>query len=146
MPVTKVEFHSQVPDRLLYACRLLRKAAASSAQVLVTADEDTLMQFDQLLWSFSSTDFVPHCFQDAPMQVVGNTPIVLTPSPQTHAAQPTLLNLGSDVPVGFEQFARIIEIVSTDVNDKQRARSRWKRYAGSDCELSNRDLQAIAPR
>lgn len=146
MPVPKVEFHTQVPDRLLYACRLLRKAATSGAQVLVTADEETLMQLDQLLWTFSSTDFVPHCFQDAPMQVVGNTPIVLTANPQAHAAPLTLLNLGSEVPVGFGQFSRIIEIVSTDVNDKQRARSRWKRYASSGCELSNRDLQAIAPR
>lgn len=146
MPVTKVEFHSQVPDRLQYACRLLRKAAASSARVLVTADEDTLQQFDQLLWTFSGTDFVPHCFHDAPLQVLEYTPIVLTANPQAHAAPLTLLNLGSEVPADFGQFSRIIEIVSTDVNDKQGARIRWKRYASSDCELSNRDLQAIAPR
>lgn len=146
MPVTKVEFHTQAPDRLLYACRVLRKAAASGAQVQVTADEETLLQFDQLLWTFSSTDFVPHCFQDAPGQVLETTPIVLTPTPQAHAMQPILLNLGSDVPEGFKQFARIIEIVGEDVNDKQRARSRWKHYASSGCELSSRDLQATAPR
>lgn len=146
MPVTKVEFHTQAPNRLLYACRLLRKAAASGAQVLVTADEETLLQFDQFLWTFSGTDFVPHCFQDAPLQVLANTPIVLTPTPPVPATQEILLNLGSDVPADFEQFTRIIEIVSEDVNDKQRARSRWKHYASSGCELSSRDLQATAPR
>lgn len=146
MPVSKVEFHTQAQNRLQYACRLLRKAAASGAQVLVTADEETLMQFDQFLWTFSGTDFVPHCFHNAPMQVLANTPIVLTPTPPVHATQEILLNLGSDVPAGFEQFARIIEIVSEDVNDKQQARSRWKQYASSGCELSSRDLQAAAPR
>ncbi len=146
MPVTKVEFHSRVPDRLQYACRLLRKAAASSAQVLVTADEDTLQQFDQLLWNFSSTDFVPHCFHDAPLQLLENTPLVLNPSPQADATRLTLLNLGSEVPVGFEQFTRIIEIVSNDANDKHDARSRWKRYATAGCELSNRELAPAAPQ
>lgn len=146
MPMTRVEFHSQVPDRLQYACRLLRKAAASSAQVLVIADEDSLLRLDQLLWTFSGPDFVPHCFYDAPLQVLENTPIVLAPSPPARAGQSTLLNLGTEVPEGFEQFTRVIEIVSQDVNDKQGARVRWKRYASSDCELSNRALQATAPR
>ncbi|MDI1243962.1 MAG: DNA polymerase III subunit chi [Rhodoferax sp.] len=144
--MTKVEFHSQVPDRLQDACRLLRKAAASSARVQVTADENTLTQLDQFLWSFSGTDFVPHCFQDAPLQVLENTAIVLTPNPQAHTAQWTLVNLGPEVPVGFEQFTRIIEIVSKDLNDKQDARRRWKHYAGSGCELSNLELQPTAPR
>jgi DNA polymerase-3 subunit chi len=144
--MTKVEFHSQVPDRLQFACRLLRKAAASSARVLVTADEDTLTRLDLLLWNFSGTDFVPHCFHDAPLQVLENTPIVLTPGPQADTAQMTLLNLGSGVPVGFEQFTRIIEIVSNDAHDKQDARSRWKHYASSGCELSNRELQSAASR
>lgn len=146
MAKTKVEFHTQATNRLLYACRLLRKAAASEARVLVTADEETLLQLDQLLWTFSGTDFVPHCLSDAPTQVLENTPIVLTQSPPAHATQAILLNLGPDLPAGFEQFERIIEIVSEDLNDKQQARSRWKRYASAGCELSSHDLQTTAPR
>ena len=146
MAVSKVEFHTQASDRLLYACRLLRKAAASGAHVLVTADEETLQQLDQLLWTFSGTDFVPHCFQDAPAQVLENSPIVLGPHPEEHAAQAILLNLGSDLPAGFDAFERIIEIVSEEQNDKQQARRRWKRYASAGCELSSHDLQATAPQ
>ena len=79
------------------------------------------------------------------MQVLANSPIVLSQNPQT-LARSILLNLGSDVPVDFEQFARIIEIVSEDADDKRQARNRWKRYASSACELSNHVLQATAPR
>ena len=144
MPVTEVEFHTQTPDRLLYACRLLRKASASAAQVLVTAETETLKQLDQQLWAFSSTDFVPHCFQDAPAQVLDHSPIVLTPSLPDQAAQAILLNLGAEVPAGFEQFARIIEIVSEDAMDKRQARNRWKQYAAMDCKLTSHKLQAMA--
>jgi DNA polymerase-3 subunit chi len=146
MASTKVEFHTQAPDKLLYACRVLRKAAASGAKVQVTADEETLRQFDQLLWTFSNTDFVPHCLQDAPAQALANSPILLTPTPQADASCTILLNLGSGVPAGFEQFDRLIEIVGEDSSDKQQARSRWKHYAGSGCAMSSRDLQASAPR
>lgn len=146
MATTKVEFHTRAADRLLYACRLLRKAAASEARVLVTADDTTLLQLDQLLWTFSGTDFVPHCLSEAPTQVLENTPIVLTPNPQAHATQTILLNLGADLPTGFTQFGRIIEIVSEEMNDKQQARSRWKRYASAGCALSSHDLQATAQR
>lgn len=142
--MTNVEFHTQVPDRLLYACRLLRKAAAGAARVLVTAEMDTLNQLDRQLWAFSSTDFVPHCFQDAPAQVLDHSPIVLTPTLPANAAQAVLLNLGSVVPVGFEQFARVIEIVSEEAGDKSRARSRWKHYAGSGCHLSSHGFQSRA--
>lgn len=146
MAVSKVEFHTQASDRLRYACRLLRKAAASGARVLVTADEETLQQLDQLLWTFSGTDFVPHCYQDAPTEVLENSPIVLGPHPEEHTAQAILLNLGSDLPAGFDAFERIIEIVSEEQNDKQQARRRWKRYASAGCELSSHDLQAAAPQ
>ena len=144
MPVTKVEFHTQTPDRLLYACRLLRKAVAGAAQVLVTADMETLDQLDRQLWAFSSTDFVPHCFQGAPSQVLDNSPVVLSPNLPANAMQTILLNLGSGVPAGFEQFARIIEIVTEDASDKRQARSRWKHYAGSGCHLTSHDFQARA--
>jgi DNA polymerase III subunit chi len=144
MPVTEVEFHTQTPDRLLFACRLLRKAASSAARVLVTADTETLKQLDQQLWSFSSTDFVPHCFQDAPAQLLDNSPIVLAPTLPAQAAQSILLNLGAEVPAGFEQFARLIEIVSEDAVDKHQARSRWKQYAALGCKLTSHPLQAKA--
>ena len=144
MPATKVEFHTKAPDRMLYACRLLRKAAAGAAQVMVTADMETLDQFDRQLWAFSGTDFVPHCFQDAPAHVLANSPIVLAAALPATAAQSILLNLGSEVPPGFEHFARVIEIVSEEANDQRQARSRWKHYAGSGCQLSSHDLQTRA--
>ena len=56
--MTEVEFHFNVPDRLVYACRLLRKAARKRVGVAVIAPPPTLDSFDRLLWTFGDTDFV----------------------------------------------------------------------------------------
>ena len=33
--MTRVDFHSKVPDKLLYACRLIRKARAADMKIVV---------------------------------------------------------------------------------------------------------------
>ena len=50
--MTEVMFHLNVPDRLGYACRLLRKAYGSGAKVVVSAPPATLARLDVLLWTF----------------------------------------------------------------------------------------------
>ena len=39
-PMTEVAFHFNAPDKVAYACRLLRKAVGSGARVVVTAEAD----------------------------------------------------------------------------------------------------------
>ncbi|GAB1384719.1 hypothetical protein MASR1M50_30400 [Burkholderiales bacterium] len=64
--MTDVAFHFNVPDKLGYACRLLRKAHAAGGSVGVVAAPVVLQELDARLWSFSALDFVPHCLADAP--------------------------------------------------------------------------------
>ena len=64
--MTEVTFHFNVPDKVHYACRLLRKAQAGGARLAVLADADTLRALDVALWTFSAPDFVAHCGFDAP--------------------------------------------------------------------------------
>jgi len=40
-----------------------------------------------------------------------------------------LVNLGTATPVGFESYARLIEIVSSSDQDRSAARLRWRYYA-----------------
>ena len=58
--MTRVSFHFNVPHRLGYACRLLRKATRQNARVTVTAPVATLAELDAALWTFDPTEFVPH--------------------------------------------------------------------------------------
>ena len=129
--MTPVAFHVQVPDKIGYTCRLLRKAVARGSRLMVTGDAPTLAQLDQELWQFSATDFVPHCVDTAPPQLLCRSPVVMSAVLETlPAPDPSmiLINLGNAVPNGFTGFTRVIEVVSDNDQDLQLARMRWKHY------------------
>ena len=53
-----------------------------------------------------------------------------------------LVNLGAAVPEGFERFERLIEVVTVEDEDRQRARQRWKHYADRGYAITRHDLAA----
>jgi DNA polymerase-3 subunit chi len=146
--MTEVEFHFNVGDKLAYSCRLLRKARAGGAQVMVTAEPNLLAQLDQMLWTFSSTEFLPHCRGEADPATLALTPILLAASPSDPAFEGcphgVLVNLGQVVPEGFERFERFIELVSSAEDDRLSARQRWKHYKDRGYALKKYDLSSTA--
>lgn len=127
-----VEFHHGMDDKLAYACRLLRKAYRSGASVVVTGDLPTLRQLDRQLWVFDEEEFVPHvCVPaDQPWPERWNdTPVWLTEAPERAPGERrVLVNVGQGMPAGIEQFERFFEVVSTEPDDRQRGRLRWRQY------------------
>ena len=118
--MTEVSFHFNAPDKVGYACRLLRKATGAGARVVVTGEPQTLRALDGDLWTFSPLDFVAHCDQStAPAGMLEASPVVLAASARAAPHQQVLVNLGERVPEGFESFERLIEVVSQDEADRQ---------------------------
>jgi DNA polymerase-3 subunit chi len=138
--MTEVAFHFNAPDRITYACRLLRKAVSSGVKVVVTGMPDTLQQLDIALWALSPTDFVPHCQFPGEAQMVGASPVILTLTTQGLPHHQVLLNLGHMVPDGVSEFERVIEIVTLDDEDRQFARKRWKQYVDGGYAIASHDL------
>ncbi len=148
--MTEVEFHVNVGDKLEYSCRLLRKAHAGGAKLLVTADPVMLAQLDQMLWTLSATEFLPHCRSDAPPATLALSPIVLAASALEPVlegrATGVLVNLGQDVPPGFESFERFIEIVSSAPDDRLAGRQRWNHYKQRGYALKAHDRTVSAQK
>ncbi len=141
--MTEVAFHFNVPDKLGYACRLLRKAAGSGAKVVVTGEAGLLRALDTELWTFSALEFLPHCHAaSADAQVLEASPIVLADAPRATPHQEVLVNLGTRIPDGFERFERLIEVVTQEDEDRQQARTRWKHYADRGYAIKRHDLAA----
>ncbi len=142
--VTGIDFHFNTPDKVNYACRLLRKAvAARGAQVVVVGESAVLDAIDLALWQLSPVDFIAHCTSDADAAMLTRSPVVL--AGQGVARLPhrqVLLNLGADVPNGFEGFERLIDIVSDDETDRQSARNRWRYYADRGYAIVRHDYHA----
>ncbi len=139
--MTEVAFHFGAPDKLAYTCRLLRKATASGARVTVLAEAPDMQQLDTDLWALSPTDFVAHCTQGTDDAVMQRSAVALVHQLDAAPAhREVLVNLGIQVPAGFPEFARVIEVVSLDDADRRAARQRWKHYVDLGYAITRHDL------
>ena len=138
-----MSFHFNVPDPAAYACRLLRKAVRQGARVAVTGGSAALANLDRALWSFDPLEFLPHLLLRPGQQGAARlrtTSVWLVEDPAQAGHHDVLLNLGSETPAGFESFARLIEIVSNDGDDRATARRRWKHYATRGYEITRHEV------
>ena len=126
--MTRIDFHTNVPDKIAYACRLVRKArSAQHKVVLMTDDASQLAELDAAMWTFSATDFLPHvAASDA---LARQTPVLLTDNDAAELPHRELLiNLSRRTPATLDQFARVIEIISSDEEDAAAGRKRYSAY------------------
>ncbi len=126
--MTRIDFHSNVPDKIAYTCRLVRKARAASFRVVLLAtDRAQLAALDEALWTFSALDFLPHVGSDDPL--AADTPIILTASDQAELPHhEILINLAPATPAHFARFERMFEIISSADADKAAGRERYRFY------------------
>ncbi len=141
--MTRVDFHFNALDRLQYGCRLVRKVHRSGARILVWCEDPVaLAQFDQLLWTFSDADFIPHVV--ASNLLAPETPVLLTAEAIETSHHEVLVNLGRQTPPMFSRFDRLIEVVSGDDEDRSLARDRWRFYKDRGYPLNAHDLARAA--
>ncbi len=109
----------------------------------VTGDAQALEELDVNLWSLAPHEFVPHCTPDAVQPTLEMTPVVLTELLNRVDFDDVLINLGQQVPMGFERFKRLIEVVSAGEQDRLAARSRWRHYANRGYVLLQHDFATV---
>ena len=146
--MTEVEFHFNTPDRLAYACRLLRKALRKHIGVAVTGPGPTLDALDQLLWTCGDTEFLPHlrCSgAEVPPPRLRRSPVWLVDQAERGVHLPVLVNLCEGAADGFESFQRLIEIVSNEPDERQAARQRWRHYASRGYPIKRHEVSMAAP-
>ena len=126
--MTRIDFHSNVPDKIIYACRLARKARKADLRlVILTQDRTQLMQLDETMWVFSEHDFLPHVMLDDAL--AAQTPILLTADASAETPHhDILINLSDTPPVHFARYARMFEIISSSDADKAAGRQRYSYY------------------
>ncbi|QWE11880.1 DNA polymerase III subunit chi [Polynucleobacter sp. AP-Titi-500A-B4] len=150
--MARIDFHSNVSDKLEYACRLTRKIWSATQEgelvrhIVIVGEKADLKKLDDLLWSFSGTDFLPHCYIED--EAAAETPIVLTDnfaSPSLNAIPhaDVMIHLGmrmpQDVPALVGRFPRIVEVVTVNEAERLAGRERFKAYRELGHELYNFD-------
>ena len=150
--MARIDFHSNVTDKLEYACRLTRKIWSATPEgqpvrnIVIVGEKPDLKKLDELLWSFSNVDFLPHCYIDD--ESAAETPIVLSdnfasPSLAGIPHADVMIHLGmrmpADVPALVARFPRIVEVVTVNEAERLAGRERYKAYRDLGHELHNFD-------
>lgn len=135
--MTRIDFYSNVPDKIQYACRLVRKARAANCRLVVFGqDRAQLAQIDEALWTFSDTDFLPHVMADDPL--AKQTPVLLADADMKDLPHHDLMiNLSSQTPPDFARFERLLEVISAEDEDKAAGRERYSYYKQRGYPLSH---------
>ena len=126
--MTRIDFHTNIPDKVSYACRLARKAYAANAKLVLLAEDDVqAAALNAALWTLSDVDFLPHVLAGDALASV--TPIIVTAN-DTDATPhyDMLVNLTRRTPATFAQYARVFEIISTNEDDAAEGRKRYVAY------------------
>lgn len=135
--MTRIDFHTNIPDKLAYACRLARKAYAAKAKVVVLLEDAAQAEaLNAALWTVSDTDFIPHVFADDPLAPV--TPIIVTHDEAAELPHHDMLvNLTRRTPAKLDAFARVFEIISLDEDDAAAGRQRYSAYKKQSYPLTH---------
>lgn len=154
--MARIDFHSNVSDKLEYVCRLSRKIWSATNEgeavrkIVIVVGKADLKKLDELLWSFSSIDFLPHCSIEDEAAV--ETPIVLAESFASPALKlvphaDVLIHIGNAMPPNLpalvERFPRIVEVVTLNEGERLAGRERFKAYREIGHELHNFDQSKV---
>lgn len=128
-----------------FACALIQKAWKQGNNIFVnTRSESAAAAFDDLLWTFKDTSFLPHCL--AANNNTEDSPIVIGHDDQTNAQIPghttIMLNLTDQMPRDTNKLKRILEIVAGNESDRQQARKRYAEYRDQGHELNNHKIES----
>ena len=135
--MTRIDFHTNIADKVSYACRLARKAyGARGRLVLLAADAAQAAALDAGLWTVGETDFLPHAVAGA--ELAPYSPIIVTDSMTGDFPHyDMLVNLTQETPDGLQRFQRVFEIISTDEEDAAAGRRRYVAYKKQDYPLTH---------
>ena len=124
--MTLIDFHTHIPGKLSYACRLIRKIYLSKNKVIVLASSSVLAELDSQLWVFSALEFIPHCYADHALRT--QSPVVLAESLIDVPHHQVLLNLSTELPSAFARFERVLEVAGDESTELEEARVRYRFY------------------
>ena len=139
--MTLIDFYSGSNDKLHTACRLSAKVIQQNLKITIyIPDTKTADRLDNLLWTFSSTEFIPHCRVDD--KLAFETPVTISQNEEILPHDNVLINLHDGHPPFFSRFLRLIEISETTIEDTEAARTRYRFYKDRGYEIRHHKLRS----
>jgi len=144
--MAKIDFYileeNHETARLRLVCRLIEKAYKNRHRIYVhTENQLAAHALDEMLWTYREDSFLPHnLYGDGP-EPAPPIQIGFEQHPEKH--RDILINLNSQVPAFYTQFARVFEIVSADAQVQSRSREHFKQYRAEGHDINTHKLQTV---
>lgn len=118
-----------------YTCRLIEKAYELKNDVYIYfSSQETACYFDDLLWTFKDTNFLPHHIYHDETSL--DAPILLGyPDLKIPKEKTILINFNNDVPNFYKEFSRIIELVPDEYEIQTLTRQKYRQYQSFGCQI-----------
>ncbi|MHB8914526.1 MAG: DNA polymerase III subunit chi [Thiobacillus sp.] len=138
--MTEISFYTFADSKLAVARQLTAKAVARDMQVMLyTPDSALAGTLDALLWTTPAQSFLPHCRDTHPLSA--QTPVLIGENADALSQSDLMINLHHDRPPAFSRFGRLVEIVSTEAEDVEKGRERYRFYRERGYALTTIDLR-----
>jgi DNA polymerase III subunit chi len=139
--MTRIDFYFNAPSKADVARKLAAKSFQTGQQALVYIRQPTRGQeLDGLFWTAQQLSFLPHVRCGHPLS--RQTPILIGDNPDELSSADVLINLEDETPDFFSRFARVMEIVTTEEGDRERARARLRFFRERGYQVDTHDLSA----
>ncbi len=127
-------------ERLAFACRLIEKIYKQQRRIYIHTENQTVAHhIDELLWTYREDSFLPHHLYGEgpdpapPIQIGYNT------VPDKH--RDILINLSPAAPEFYNQFSRVLELISSDPVATAAGRERYKFYRTQGYDIATHKLE-----
>ena len=141
--MTEIRFYTFAENRLSVARQLAAKAVSRGMQVMIyTPDAGLAEKLDILLWTTPAQSFLPHCRDTHALAAY--TPVLIGEQGDALGQADVMINLHHERPPAFSRFQRLLEIVSTQTEDIEQGRLRYRFYRERGYALSTIDLRNAA--
>ncbi len=137
--MTRIDFYFNAPSKIDVARKLATKAFNAGQNVLVYTPDPALAQaLDTAFWTAQQLSFLPHVRCGHPL--ARRTPILIGAESDELASADILINLAEQPPEFFGRFTRLLEVVSGEDADRERARARYRFFKQRGYPLETHDL------
>jgi len=141
----KIDFYvlnkSEKQADWLFACRLIEKAYELGHEVYILMEnQHDALAFDELLWTFEPSSFIPHHIQGEGPKPPPPVQIGFELNQASHIHD-ILINFSKEIPKHFKQFNRICEIVTEDETLKIIKREHYKFYQGHQLKVDTHKIK-----
>ncbi len=141
--MTRVDLYltraAQGAGKEITVCRLAHKAFHLQHQIyILAASPEEAAHLDKLLWTFSAGSFVPHALLTEERRY--EVPVLIGEQDPPEHCRDVLISLTAAVPICFERFQRVVDVVGPTEAAKERARERFRVYRERGCTVQTHKL------